>query len=868
PDPNELGWKDTVRISPLEDTIVVVRAIVPTVPFEIPNSIRALSPMMPIGANLDPQGLLVDPAGNISTVQNALVNFGWEYVYHCHILSHEEMDMMRPVILALPPLKADTLAFDMATKTLSWHDNSITETSFDAQVSTDAGVTWTTFGSVQSPLDQPNVHETRSLAYAAYDSNTIYQFRIVAKNTVGSTDPALAAYAHLTVQSVSAPLTVGLPTTTTLTSDVNPSTFGQNVTFTATVSPAAATGTVTFSEGATVLGTGTLAGGVATFAISTLSVGTHTITASYGGDATYSNSTSAPYDQVVIQAPTTTTLTSSANPSTVGQSVTFTATVDPAAATGSVEFFDNGLSLGAAVPLGAGNQASLTTSALAVGSHTITAVYSGDANYATSTGSLTQQVDQVVSTVTLTSNNNPSIVGENVTFTATVAPADATGTVTFSIDGTPVLPAVALTAGSASISTSALSVGTHTIVASYSGDANNAASTSSPLTQTVNAITTTTAVVSDLNPSVFGQNVTFTATVSPTAVTGTVTISIDGVDVATGDAAGPVVHATAALTVGTHTVVARYSGDANNLPSTSAGLTQTVVSGTPTPPSNLVGIRVAPGQIRLTWTDNSTDEAGFRIQRATNAAFTTGVATITVGANVTTYLNTGRAANTTYYYRVLAFNAAGDSAWSNVVTVIPGGTAPAAPSNLVATAFSTTRIDLTWTDNSNNETGFTIQRATNAAFTTGLATINVGANVTAYSNTGRAPGTRYYYRVRANSGFGNSGWSNVAFATTVPVIGAVPGGVTVTPPAAPAGRTSLTISWTYTSNGAAGPILFDVQRSNTGAGGWTTVANNIVAMTFTNTGLPVNTVRYYRVRTVTPGGNSAWSVIRSGRTLP
>ena len=98
-----MGWKDTVRVSPLEDTIVALRPIIPTLPFEIPNSIRPLDPMMPLGENIGAATLIVDPDGNVSTIKNALVNFGWEYVYHCHILSHEEMDMMRPVLMALPP---------------------------------------------------------------------------------------------------------------------------------------------------------------------------------------------------------------------------------------------------------------------------------------------------------------------------------------------------------------------------------------------------------------------------------------------------------------------------------------------------------------------------------------------------------------------------------------------------------------------------------------------------------------------------------------------------------------------------------------------------------------------------------------------
>ena len=91
-DPNENGWKDTVRMSPLEDTIVALRPIIPQVPFEVPNSVRPLNPMMPDGSagmffNTDPQG---NPLA--TPIANRLVNFGWEYVWHCHILSHEEME--------------------------------------------------------------------------------------------------------------------------------------------------------------------------------------------------------------------------------------------------------------------------------------------------------------------------------------------------------------------------------------------------------------------------------------------------------------------------------------------------------------------------------------------------------------------------------------------------------------------------------------------------------------------------------------------------------------------------------------------------------------------------------------------------------
>ena len=97
PDANELGWKETVRISPLEDTIVAFRPILPKMPFGIPDSERLLNPMMPEGStamfnSTDANGNPITPP-----LSNVNHNFGWEYVWHCHILSHEEMDMMRPL---------------------------------------------------------------------------------------------------------------------------------------------------------------------------------------------------------------------------------------------------------------------------------------------------------------------------------------------------------------------------------------------------------------------------------------------------------------------------------------------------------------------------------------------------------------------------------------------------------------------------------------------------------------------------------------------------------------------------------------------------------------------------------------------------
>jgi len=189
------------------------------------------------------------------------------------------------------------------------------------------------------------------------------------------------------VQTVSA-------TTTAVSSSANPSVYSQPVTFTATVTAAppgsgVPTGTVTFKNGSTTLGTGTLNGsGVATFTTSTLAVGAASITAVYGGGPGFNRSTSPVLTQTVNKAGTSSTVTSSVNPSVHNQSVTFTATVvatAPVTATpaGTVTFKDGTKTLHSG-SLSSG-KATYTTSGLSRGTHQITVVYAGNANFLTST---------------------------------------------------------------------------------------------------------------------------------------------------------------------------------------------------------------------------------------------------------------------------------------------------------------------------------------------------------------------------------------------------------------------------------------------------------------------------------------------------
>ena len=179
-------------------------------------------------------------------------------------------------------------------------------------------------------------------------------------------------------------------TTTSVTSSKNSSTFGQSVTFTATVTPASGSipnnETVTFYDNGASIGTGATSGGngTATFTTSSLTAGSHPITATYGGDSNFSSSTGSltGNPQVVNQASTTTSVTSSKNSSTFGQSVTFTATVTPASGSipnnETVTFYDNGASIGTGATSGGNGTATFTTSSLTAGSHPITATYGGD----------------------------------------------------------------------------------------------------------------------------------------------------------------------------------------------------------------------------------------------------------------------------------------------------------------------------------------------------------------------------------------------------------------------------------------------------------------------------------------------------------
>ena len=204
----------------------------------------------------------------------------------------------------------------------------------------------------------------------------------------------------------------------------------------------------------------------------------------------------------------------------------------------------------------------------------------------------------------------------------------------------------------------------------------------------------------------------------------------------------------------------------------SSFVTITGLYGTPSPiapnaPTGLSGTVVTNRRIDLSWTDNASNETSFFLERATNSSFTQNLAITTLSTNATSYQDTAVVPSTTYFYRIRAYNSAGYSAYSNVVNYTTTAVAlPAAPTSLNGTVVSSSRIDLSWTDNASNETSFYIDRATNSSFTQNLVTNSVGSNVTSYQDTGLSASTTYYYRVRASNIDGYSGYTNVVNYTT------------------------------------------------------------------------------------------------------
>ncbi|HEX5282501.1 MAG TPA: Ig-like domain repeat protein [Bryocella sp.] len=384
------------------------------------------------------------------------------------------------------------------------------------------------------------------------------------------------------------------PTTMSLTSGVNPSVTGQTVVFTATVindSSSPLTGLVTFMAGSSTLCSNVnLVAGIATCSASWPDLGQRTITANYAGDAN-NEANSASLVQTVKQPPTL-VLSVTPNPqATVLADVTLTLTVTASSGTptGNVVFYDNGDAVSGIVTLNGSGVATFSTTHLTPGAHSLTAQYPGDANDASGiSNAVNETIADATTVTTLGTTNATPTVGDAITLSATVTSADGpqpTGVVAFTENGSSLGSASLDSSGVATLTTNSLSPGAHSIVAKYGGDTDNALSNSSPVTETVAQIGTTTTLTGDANPLSAGATLHLTATValaSGSTADGPLAGQVTFTDGATLlgtvnlDGSGQATLAASNLNVGGHTLAASYGGATNYANSSSSSVAEQV----------------------------------------------------------------------------------------------------------------------------------------------------------------------------------------------------------------------------------------------------------------------------------------------------
>ena len=284
----------------------------------------------------------------------------------------------------------------------------------------------------------------------------------------------------------------------------------------------------------------------------------------------------------------------------------------------------------------------------------------------------------------------------------------------------------------------------------------------------------------------------------------------------------------------------------------------------PNAPSGLSGNSPSTTQINLSWTDNSSDETGFKVERRLLSGGTFSQIALT-GANATSYGDTGLSASTAYEYRVRATNNAGDSGYSNnaSATTQSPPTIPNAPSNLQLSASNPTTVILLWTDNASNEDGFIIRRSPTLNGTYVEIPINPPANTTSYTDTGLTPNTTYFYKVAAFNTVGVSAYTNPVSITT-------PNNNPTPPPENPTGLsasalnpTTVNLVWNDVSATEQG---FIIERRLSGGAFSQLVTRPPDTVTYADTSVLPSTSYDYRLLAYNLGGNSGYSNIASVTT--
>jgi FtsP/CotA-like multicopper oxidase with cupredoxin domain/fibronectin type 3 domain-containing protein len=871
PAPQELGWKETVKMNPLEDIIVALRPKKPILPgFGVPESIRPMDPTQPLGVTTG--FTQVNTAnGNPAVVSNVMNNYSWEYVWHCHILGHEENDFMRPVVFKVnetAPIApaAMTAVANLQGVALAWTDASANEFRFDV-MRAPANATGAATGAY-AKIGQALANAT-TYVDATVSELTWYSYQVVAVSAGGTTASAAASVQTIALTVPFAPS--GLAAVASSASQVNLS-WVDNANNEASYQVARSV-----DAGATwVTIAPTLAVNAQSYVDANAAQNTsyqYRVSAANALGATTSNvaSVTTPWAPAVA-------VTSLASVATSPTQVNLSWIFGGANATGFIvnRSANNGATwtpLAAALPANALSYSD--AGALAGTSYQYQVITVNGANQ--STPVVTSVTTPFASPAAPTSFTATAVGGTNVSIAlAWVDPGtNVTGYVVQRCAGTCTSvtgPWTTLTTTAATVLSFADTTAAQNTTYSYKVYATNGTAQSAALVATATAPFADPAAPTSLAATAnSATQVSLAWADTGTNVAGYVVQRCAG----TCTAAGPwtTLTTTASGTLAfadsttTGSLVYTYRVYAINGTLQSAAQMATVT--TPAAvnvaaPTGLAGV-LGVGSVALTWVDHANNETGFVVQRSTDGVNYTqiGTATTVGGVGGTRNYNDATAApGNTYYYRVYAVNGVSYSAASNVFTVVSALPVVAAPSGLTS-AISATQIALTWVDNATNETSFTVYKSTNggafAAAGTVAARGGVGGTRT-FNDAAVVLGNTYQYYVVAVDLVNGVSTASPASAT-ISVAFAAPAAPTGLAAAKGTAAGSIVVTWADASNNEAG---FTVQRSVLNANGTTwgawgnagTVAAG--TQTFTDTARTTGRTYRYQVRANNALGSSVW----------
>lgn len=905
---DEVGWKETVKMHPLEDIIVAVRAkTAPPTPFGMPHSYRQPAPSQ---LPSDNHGITqIDPAtGNAPATPytNAAVDYFSEYVWHCHILGHEENDFMRPFLLKAGEVLAPAFAMVSASNTpnginVTWNDP------------TPIPVPVTAYDSLTAPtgfLGNPDNEIGFRVERAAVDAaGVVGPYVPVALNlrTINPITHAINTLAN--ASSYTDPVQTG----TALTAPVAPALASQTVSSVTLTLPvlndALATGYNVYRNGVQVAANVPAGAWVDTNGVAAGQTYLYTLIEVAGSAPTFSYrvaAVTAAGDTYSSNAMTA----NGASPSNSAASPALTVLMAPTVPTGLV--FSNVTAGSMSASWTAGAAATSYDVALSGGAGSTTP------NVAVTTDALTALTGNTLYTVSVTARNSAGTSATALTGSQLTLP---------NVPGIPLVTGV--NNASVSLSWAAPPGGAAGYQVQYSADA-GATWANGP------AGPATAAVAGGLLPNtaylfrVVGTNAAGAGLPSGTASALTMPLAPAGLNVVTGSITTTSVTLawSASAGNGALTYTVQYSANGGGSFTSLAPLagTGTTVSGLTASTAylfqvvatNASGSSLASGQVSATtlapivapgvpgcctasnlmansltlnWTAPAVGPAtSYTVQRATNATFTRGLQT-TLNITATSLGFTGLNQGGTYYFRVLAVNSVGSSAYSpafiQVMPTLPAApNAPAAALSPIGTTLQTVTLTLPAPAAGVSYTIYQQSRAAGGGVPWGAAVaVATGVTGTSYTSAGLLPATQYrYYLVAVNTVGSSTNGNNsnavtaqeLANAASAPSATAVPGATVG------AGTRQMTLTWSLGAANDATVTAVRVLRNATGtqaapgtgqtngalSGGVTTSANlGAGAVTTTIGGLARNTQYFFQVQVTTAGGNN-YSTVAAGTTAP